>query len=145
MSVLIGIVIVFTVYYNTAQLVDVTTVFTDQHHPKGIVAVDAFETDRTLGMGGGSALMLVYIVMCMVVFLNKYEKPVLVKSQKVCFGLVGVLLFVSLMTYTSTWIAKNMALQNPMGAIILEIVLSGLRIVMATSLVICGMHTVQSN
>ena len=84
-SLIIGLAIAYFLFYNIAQIVDCARAFENpiiSNEPDPMAAAVSMETDWYLGMIGTGVLMLIYVIACLSIFLNKHEKPVFLKISK---------------------------------------------------------------
>ena len=142
-SVLLGMVVAYYVYYNVAQLVDAGRALRDQKGPLSLRAAHVADCDIHLGLIGTGILIFVYLLASIVIFNHKHERPHLDKGQHICFIMIGVLLLLSFVSSSMAFVEELYKGGNADNVLIATMVLSCVRLVMAGAIVGCGVHVLK--
>jgi hypothetical protein len=142
-SVLLGILAVYALYYNVAQIVDASRALRDEKGPLSLRAAHLAECDIYVGLIGTGALIAIYLLATLVLFLHKRERPHLDKGQTICYAMIGVLLALSFVSSSMAFV-EDLHKSSPKNHMIdITLVLSCVRLVMAAAIVGCGIHVLK--
>ena len=144
-SIILGIVVVYYLYYSTTQIVDASRGLENKGGPKSLWAAGLIECDIWLGTIGGGALLALYAIACLAIFLNKKEKPHFYKGQLICFILIGVFLALAFTSSAMAFVeqAVDTPFGNPDTIFIATMALSCFRLLLGGAIVGCGIHSLK--
>lgn len=142
-SILLGIVVAYYLYYNVAQIVDAGRAMRDQKGPLSLRANHLVECDIYVGMIGTGALLALYILASLIIFFHKRERPHLDKGQTICFVMIGVLLSLSFISSSMGLVEELHKSGHPDHLLVAIAVLSVVRLLMAGAIVGCGIHVLK--
>lgn len=145
-SVILGIVVAYFLYYNVSQIVDVAKALDNDGAQKLMWANGVAECEMWVGMVGTGTLVVMFVIAAMVIFLNKQEPhPFHTQSQFACFIAVGALLGVSLISSAMVLVEKSPS--RPFGdtntVLIITLAMASLRLLIGGAIVGCGIHALQ--
>ena len=144
-SVILGIVVAYFVYYNVTQIVDSAKALENKGGPKPLWAAGIMDCDVYVGMIGTGALLGLYAIASMAIFFNKQEKHTMFKGQLICYILIGVFLALAFATSAMAFVERKVGhpAGNPDSVLIATIVLSCFRLLLGGAIVGCGIHALK--
>ena len=145
-SVILGIIVAYFLYYNVSQIVDAAKALDTDGAQKLVWANGVAECDMWVGMIGTGTLIFLFAIASMVIFLNKHEPhPFHYRSQLACFIAMGALLGVSLISSAMVFVEKSPS--RPFGntntVLIIALAMASLRLFIGGAIVGCGIHALR--
>lgn len=141
-SLLLALAMLYFLYYNVLQLVDVGRALDMPISTKMLTISGAVDTDRILGMGGAGVLIGIYVLACLCIFLPKHDKHRMVKSQLRCFIMIGICLLLAFTTSAMSYV--EMAIKgNPETILIAEVALASTRLLLLGGIIGCAAHVLK--
>jgi ABC-type polysaccharide/polyol phosphate export permease len=145
MSVLLGLVVVFFLFYNVSQIVDIVWAWNAPISQKMTSIPALLDTDRRLGMSGEGVLLVLYIIAGLCIFLNRHEKPHWTSSQLTCFILFGVFLGLAFVASSMSFVEGMTQGKRPNHVLIGEACLAAFRLLLLGGLIGCAVHVLKSH
>lgn len=144
-SVILGITVVYFLYYSIAQIVDSAKALENQGGPKPLWTAGIMDCELYVGLIGTGCLIALYIIATLVIFLNKREKHPMYKGQLICYIMIGVLLALAFASSSMVFVERYVGhpMGNPDSVLITTIVLSCFRLLLAAGIVGCGVHALK--
>lgn len=144
-SILLALVIVYFLFLNLTQLFDLGRALTSPIASKMMGIAQSTDADKYLGLPGIGALLLLYGIAAMSMFLNKQEKPNFTRSQLIAFIMIGVLLGVAFLSCAMAFVETHLKNPKPEGVLIAEMVLAGFRLLVMGGIIGCSVHVLKNN
>lgn len=142
-SVFIVLSICWYVFFNVLQIQKAGYTLSHPMASKSLETRDLQYQEMNPGMIGQGLLILFVILGVIFVTTHHHERPELHKSQKVCFGVICVLLILTVTIHLLMYFLNDNRIMDPKNVLIISLSMDALRFLFLGGMIGCSVHLMQ--